>query len=71
MDDARVEQRDFEQRVERIKEILASLSDADLSLKEGLSLYKEGIKELQEAQEMLEIAKMEYEAIKINSKDKS
>ncbi|STP12734.1 exodeoxyribonuclease VII small subunit [Helicobacter mustelae] len=71
MDDTRVEQRDFEQRVERIKEILASLSDADLSLKEGLSLYKEGIKELQEAQEMLEIAKMEYEAIKINSKDKS
>ncbi len=55
---------DFEGKIEKTKEILKRLNAQDLSLKEGLELYKEGIKELQEAQDILQKAKLEYEEIK-------
>ncbi len=55
---------DFEGKIEKTKEILKRLNAQDLSLKEGLELYKEGIKELQEAQDILQKAKLEYEEVK-------
>lgn len=54
----------FEEKIEYIKEILAKLNANNLSLKDGVSLYKEGLKQLNEAQEMLEKAQLEYEEIK-------
>ncbi len=57
----------FEQKIEKVKEILNQLSSPNLNLKEGVALYKEGFKELEEAQEILKKAKLEYEEIK--SKD--
>ncbi|MCE3036358.1 exodeoxyribonuclease VII small subunit [Helicobacter sp. faydin-H20] len=58
------ETQSFEKKVEKIKEILSQLNHDDLSLKEGVLLYKEGIGILQEAQKMLENAQIEYEEIK-------
>lgn len=57
----------FEQKIEKIKDILNQLSSPSLNLKEGIALYKEGFKELEQAQELLKKAKLEYEEIK--SKD--
>lgn len=54
----------FEQKIEKVKEILSKLNASDLNLKDGVMLYKDGLKELQEAQDMLEQAQLEYEAIK-------
>lgn len=61
----------FEEKIECIKEILTKLNASDLNLKDGVSLYKEGLKQLNEAQEMLEKARLEYEEIKNTLKDKN
>lgn len=55
---------DFENKIKRIKEILDSLNDTELSLKNGMELYKEGVREISEAQKMLEEAKNLYDEIK-------
>ena len=55
---------EFEEKVKRVKEILESLNNNELSLKDGMELYKEGIEALKEAQKMLEEAKVQYEEIK-------
>lgn len=57
---------DFEQKIQMAKDILIKLQEQDLSLKDGIDLYKAGIKELKEAQEMLESAKQTYNEIKSN-----
>lgn len=58
---------EFEQKVQRVKEILESLNKNELSLKDGMKLYKEGIDNLKEAQKMLEEAKVQYKEIKDSS----
>ena len=40
---------EFEQKVQRVKEILESLNNNELSLKDGIKLYKEGIENIKEA----------------------
>ncbi len=50
----------FEQKIEKSKEILDKLSDPEISLEDGMKLYKEGLKELKEASDMLEKAKLEF-----------
>lgn len=59
----------FENKIKRINEILDSLNNVDLALKDGMALYKEGIKEINEAQKMLEEAKILYDEIKDSTKD--
>lgn len=54
----------FEEKIQKTKEILSKLNAQDLSLKESLALYKQGMRELKEAQNMLENAKIAYEEIK-------
>ncbi len=54
----------FEEKIQKTKEILSKLNAQDLSLKESLALYKQGMRELKEAQSMLENAKIAYEEIK-------
>jgi exodeoxyribonuclease VII small subunit len=50
----------FEEKIEKSQKILEKLSNPEVSLEEGMKLYKEGIKELKEASEMLEKAKLEF-----------
>ncbi len=56
--------KDFEKKVEKAKEVLEKLMGQEVTLKESVELYKLGMKELKEAQKMLEEAKLEIEEIK-------
>lgn len=61
----------FEDKIKQTKEILQKLNTQDLSLKEGLELYKQGMQELKNAQDLLEKAKLEYEEIKASDSSSS
>ena len=58
-----VEQKDFETLIAQAKDIVAKLNTNDISLKDSLSLFKEGTQILKQAQDMLESAKLEFEEI--------
>ncbi len=51
--------KNFEEKIEKSKEILEKLMDPEISLSKSVELYKSGLKELQEASELLEKAKIE------------
>ncbi|RDU69044.1 exodeoxyribonuclease VII small subunit [Helicobacter cholecystus] len=53
----------FEELVELSKKSLDELSHQNLSLKESLEIYKQGLAYLNEAQRLLEEAKLEYQEI--------
>ncbi len=55
--------RDFESRLKRAKEILKELMKQDITLARSVELYKEGMKQLKEAQKLLEEAKVEIERV--------
>lgn len=57
----------FEARIAKAKEILDKLNAQNLSLKDGINLYKDGTKELEIAQKMLEDARLEYQELKAQS----
>ena len=59
---------DFEEKIEKSKEILDKLMDPEISLDNSMKLYKEGIKELKEANKMLELAKLEFEELSGDAK---
>lgn len=54
----------FEERLEKAKSLLDKLMSPDVTLEESVKLYKEGMDELKQAEEMLSKAKIEYEEIK-------
>ncbi len=53
----------FEKKLEIAKDILEKLNNPEITLKEGMSLYEEGVKKLKEASKMIEEAKLEYETL--------
>lgn len=60
----------FEQKLEKAKAILESLSNPELSLSEGMKQYQEGIGVLKEATKMIEEAKLEYTKLQTNEEAK-
>lgn len=67
----KIEDSSFEARIDKAKEILDKLNAQNLSLKDGINLYKDGTKELEMAQKMLEDVRLEYQELKNqNSIDK-
>lgn len=67
----KIEDTSFEARIAKAKEILDKLNAQNLSLKDGINLYKDGTKELEMAQKMLEDVRLEYQELKNqNSTDK-
>lgn len=56
--------KDFEAKVANSKEILEKLMNPEITLEESVNFYREGMKELKDAQKMLEQAKIDYEEIK-------
>lgn len=52
------EEQSFEQKIEKAKELLEKLSNPQTTLSDSLELYKNGIKELEEAQKLLDEAKL-------------
>lgn len=53
----------FEDRITKIKEIINKLNNTEITLKDGMQLYKDGVSEIKEAQKMLENAKNLYDEI--------
>ena len=53
-----LEQQNFEQKILKAKEFLEKLSNPQITLSDSISLYKTGIKELEEAQKLLDEAKL-------------
>ncbi len=51
----------FEKKIEKSKTILEKLMNPEITLSDSVSLYKEGILELQEASKLLENAKLEFQ----------
>ena len=60
----------FEDRIAKIKQIIDKLNNAEITLKDGMQLYKDGIDEINEAQKMLESAKNLYDEINAQEKPK-
>jgi len=54
---------EFEKKIEEAKKVLDKLMNPEITLSDSVKLYKEGIKALKDAQEMLEKAKVEIEEI--------
>ncbi len=50
----------FEEKVEKSKTILEQLMDPKITLQKSVELYKEGMQELDQAQKLLEEAKLEF-----------
>jgi len=55
---------DFELRLEKAKAILEKLMNPEITLSESVKAYEEGMRELQEAQKMLESAQLQIEQIR-------
>lgn len=54
---------DFETLIELSKSALKELNDQSLTLKESLEIYKNGLQSLEQAQKLLEEAKLEYSTL--------
>jgi len=55
---------DFEVKLEKAKVILEKLMNPEITLSESVKAYESGMKELQEAQKMLENAQLQVEIIR-------
>jgi len=56
--------KDYEKKLNEAKELLEKLNNPEITLYEGMELYKNGVKILEEATKILNEAKLEYEEIK-------
>lgn len=54
---------DFESKIKSIKEKLNQLTDPEITLKESVAIYKSGMAEIEEAQKLLDEAKLEFEIL--------
>ena len=57
----------FEEKLAHSKELLEKLMDQDITLEESVKLYEEGLKNIKEAQQLIEEAKMKIEVIEKNT----
>jgi exodeoxyribonuclease VII small subunit len=53
----------FENKIDEAKKHLDKLMDPEITLSDSVKEYKDGIKELQIAQKLLDEAKLQYEQI--------
>ena len=53
-----IEQVNFEEKIIKAKELLEKLSNPQITLSDSIQLYKTGIKELEDAQKLLDEAKL-------------
>lgn len=62
--DSELTEQDFETLLQKAKDALNKLNSQDITLQESLSLYKQGMQDLKNAQRILEDAKLQYQEIK-------
>jgi exodeoxyribonuclease VII small subunit len=58
-----IENETFENKIVQAQQLLEKLIDPEITLSDSVSVYKEGIKELETAQKLLEEAKLEFKEI--------
>jgi exodeoxyribonuclease VII small subunit len=56
----------FEDKIKNAKEILEKLINPEITLSQSVETYKSGMKELEEAQKLLDSAKLEFEELNNN-----
>ncbi|MCG3705458.1 exodeoxyribonuclease VII small subunit [Aliarcobacter butzleri] len=61
-----LEKINFEDKISNAKEFLEKLSNPEITLSDSIKLYKDGIKELEVAQKLLDEAKLVFS---VKSKD--
>ncbi|MCG3675951.1 exodeoxyribonuclease VII small subunit [Aliarcobacter butzleri] len=61
-----LEKINFEDKISNAKEFLEKLSNPEITLSDSIKLYKDGIKELEVAQKLLDEAKLVFS---VESKD--
>jgi len=59
----------FEDKIKKAKDLLDKLVDPELTLSNSVKLYKDGLKELDEAQKLLDEAKLQFEELNDNTTD--
>jgi len=57
---------DFETKLESSKKILETLMNPEITLQESVKAYEKGMKELQDAQKILEDAQLKINEIKVS-----
>ena len=55
-----LEQINFEEKIIKAKELLEKLSNPQITLSDSIQVYKTGIKELEDAQKLLDEAKLMF-----------
>ena len=50
----------FEDKIEEAKKLLETLIDPEITLSTSVEVYKKGLKELEDAQKLLDEAKLEF-----------
>ena len=53
-----IEQANFEDKIIKAKELLEKLSNPQITLSDSINVYKTGVKELEDAQKLLDEAKL-------------
>lgn len=55
-----IEQSNFEEKIFKAKELLEKLSNPQITLSDSIQVYKTGVKELADAQKLLDEAKLMF-----------
>jgi exodeoxyribonuclease VII small subunit len=56
----------FETKIEEAGKLLEKLIDPEITLSDSVEVYKQGMKELESAQKLLDEAKLEFEELSTN-----
>ena len=59
-DTKELEQINFEEKIIKAKELLEKLSNPQITLSDSIQVYKTGVKELEDAQKLLDEAKLMF-----------
>ena len=57
------DQKDFEENIKKAQGLLEKLIDPEITLSQSVSVYKEGLKELEIAQKLLNDVKLEFQEL--------
>ena len=58
-----IEQSNFEEKIFKAKELLEKLSNPQITLSDSIDVYKTGVKELEDAQKLLDEAKLIFSTV--------
>ncbi len=58
MSEKKEEKLNFEEKIIKAKELLEKLSNPDITLEDSVKVYKNGLKQLEDAQKLLDEAKL-------------